>query len=205
MKSTIWITKHEGKMDGIRSISTNPLTNSYCRTMHDCGKDNIICTKCYATNLVSFRQSLQSHVEDNSKELSSGVLTLEALPRYTDELMRFHSFGELINYAHVINIFNICYVNPMTQHVIYSKRCNILEEMSHLKPNNLKIIESNPLINAVYEKPKSRVADMVFNVVTPDYLEKHPEYTATCKMACNSCRLCYTKRTPMKFIVEMLK
>lgn len=192
-------------MEGIRSISTNPLSNEFCQAMHNCNNDRIICTKCYATALVGFRQSLRNHVEENGRILSERVLALEELPKYGDYLMRFHSFGEIINHTHVVNIFNICYNNPQTQHVIYSKRCDMLEDMIHLKPDNLKIIESNPLINAVIEFPRSSVADMVFNVVTPEYLEIHPEYKATCKMACDSCRLCYSKRNTTKFIVEMLK
>ena len=203
-KSDVWITVHGGKMNGIRSISTNPLSNHFCQRMHGCGNTDIICTHCYATNLVGFRRGLWEHMESNSKILSERVLCLEELPKYTDELMRFHSFGEIINHTHVVNIFNICYNNPQTQHVIYSKRCDMLEDMEHLKPSNLRVIESNALVNNVYRVPKSSIADCVFNVVTPDYLEEHPEYTTTCKMACDSCRLCYT-RNKMKFIVELLK
>jgi len=203
-KSDVWITTHSGKMSGIRSISTNPLSNLFCQRMHGCGNTDIICTHCYATNLVGFRHSLWEHMENNSRILSEKVLPLDELPIYDDELMRFHSFGELINLTHVINVYNICYVNPLTQHVIYSKRCDMLQDMYHLKPSNLRIIESNPLVNSVIMKPKSSVADSVFNVVTPDYLEEHPEYMATCKMACDSCRLCYTKNK-LKFIVELLK
>ena len=204
MKTKVWVTNHGGKMENIRSISTNPLSNQFCQNMHDCGDDRIICSKCYATALVGFRLTLQKHMEANSEVLSERVMTMEELPSYDDEFMRFHSFGELINMNHVINIFNICYKNPLTQHTIYSKRCWMLEQMAHLKPSNLKIIESNPVINSVYEVPKSPIADSVFNVVTPKYLDMHPEYKATCKMACNSCRLCYTKNK-LKFIVEMLK
>jgi hypothetical protein len=205
MKNKIHITEHSGKMENIRSISTNPLTNHFCQAMHDCGNNKVICTKCYATRLVDFRLSLQMHVENNSELLSDRVLALEELPKYGDELIRFNSFGELINHTHVINLFNICYNNPQTYHVIYSKRCDLIEDMIHLKPSNLKIVESNPIINAVYEKPKSAVADLVFNVVTPDYLDANPKYKATCMKNCDKCRLCYSRRTPMKFIVEMLK
>jgi hypothetical protein len=192
-------------MEGIRSISTNPLSNEFCQRMHNCNSDRIICTKCYATSLVGFRKTLREHVEENGRILSERVLALEELPKYDDALMRFHSFGEIINHTHVVNIFNICYNNPQTYHVIYSKRCDMLEDMIHLKPDNLKIIESNPLIDAVIEFPRSSVADMVFNVVTPEYLEVHPEYKVNCTMACDSCRLCYSKRNTTKFIVEMLK
>ncbi len=205
MKNAIHLTEHSGKMDGIRSISTNPLTNHFCNKMHDCGNDRVICTHCYATRLVDFRLSLQKHVENNSIALSERVIPMNELPSYTDELIRFDSFGELINETHLINFFNLCYKNPQTYHVLYTKRCNLVEDMAHLKPSNLKVVESNPIVDSVYEKPKSPIADLVFNVVTPEYLEQNPKYKATCIKACNTCRLCYSRRTPMKFIVEMLK
>lgn len=205
MKSKIHITEHSGKMENIRSISTNPLTNHYCQSMRNCGNDKVICTKCYATRLVDFRLSLQMHVENNSILLSDRVLALGELPKYGDELMRFNSFGELQDHTHVINLFNICYNNPQTFHVLYTKRCDLIEDMIHLKPSNLKIVESNPFIDNVYEKPKSPIADLVFNVVTTSYITAHPWFKATCMQNCDKCRLCYRRKTPMKYIVELLK
>lgn len=205
MKTTIWITEHSGKMANIRSISTNPLSNGFCQNMHNCGNDKIICTKCYAFNLIRFRGLLRDHMEKNSKELSYGVLPMEVLPRYTDEFMRFNSFGEVINNTHLINIFNICYANPNTFHVVYTKKPSLFEEFHHLKPDNLRVIESNFCIDAVKSKPNSFAADIVFNVVTPGYLEQHPEYKVNCLQSCDECRKCYTKRTAIKSIVELIK
>lgn len=205
MKSNIWETTHEGKMENIPSISTNPLTNVFCQVMHGSENTDVICRHCYATTLVSFRKALKEHVENNSRILSESTLLMSALPTYNHELMRFNSFGEIINANHLINIFNICYKNPSTYHVIYTKRMNLIEAFSHLKPDNLKVIESNPLINEVMHSPRSPAADIVFNVVTPEYLKKHPEYSVNCIQSCNKCRLCYTRRTTTKFIVELIK
>lgn len=204
MKSSIWITEHSGKMENIRSISTNPLTNVFCQGMHGCGNDRVICTKCYAFNLVSSRGSLRVHMEENSKQLSE-IQIPSSLPRYNDEFMRFNSFGEVINYNHLINIFNICYMNPDTFHVVYTKRPVLFEEFAHLKPDNLRIVESNPIIDDVKKLPASSVADMVFNVVTPEYLEQHPEHKVNCMQSCNVCRKCYTKRSTLTSIVELIK
>lgn len=205
MKSTIWITEHSGKMANIRSISTNPLTNPFCMNMHNCGNSKIICTKCYATNLVEFRGSLCEHMENNSMELSYGVMYMDKLPRYTDELMRFNSFGEVIDNNHLINIFNICYANPNTFHVIYTKKPAMFEEFHHLKPDNLRVIESNFFVDEVKDKPTSFAADIVFNVVTPGFLKANPQYRVNCMQSCDECRKCYTKKTTIKSIVELIK
>jgi hypothetical protein len=201
----VHITKHEGKMSGIPSISTNPLSNTFCQTMHGSKNNGVICKQCYATNLVGFRKSLREHMENNSKILSESTLCMTTLPKYKTEIVRFNSFGEIINVNHLLNVFNICYNNPSTYHVIYTKRMNLFEQFAHMKPENLKVIESNPLINDVITSPRSPAADIVFNVVTPEYLENHPEYTVNCMQACNVCRLCYTRRTTTKFIVELIK
>lgn len=205
MKSNVWITTHEGKMSGIRSISTNPLSNDFCKNMNTHCNDSVICTKCYATTMMKYRESLKQHMEANSKLLSENVLCLFALPKYNDFVLRFNSFGEIINATHLINIFNICYNNPQTFHVVYTKRANLFEEFIHLKPLNLRIIESNPIIDKVIEKPVSPIADMVFNVVTPEYLINHPEYRVNCIQSCQECMTCYSRRTTIKYIVELIK
>lgn len=201
-KSDVWITTHEGKMSGIRSISTNPLSNTFCKTMHGCGNTDMICTHCYATQLVRFRRSLWEHMEANSELLSKAVLIPSVLPKYDDKLMRFNSFGEIVNANHLINIFSICNANPQTQHVIYSKRMNLIEQFHCFIPKNLIIVESNPLVDDVKYSPKSWAADYVFNVVS----EKGAD-PISCIKSCDKCRKCYTPRKngQSKCIVELLK
>ena len=204
MKSPVWITTHSGKMDGIRSISTNPLSNTFCSTMHNCGKGGMICTHCYAFTLTKLRESMRNHIQENSELLSKSVLIPSVLPKYSDELMRFNSFGELINANHLINLFSICNNNPQTTHVLYTKRMNLVEMFHCFIPKNLIIVESNPIINMVRTKPQSWAADLVFNVVTKDYC-KDDGRLITCIQNCDKCRKCYTKSYKGKFIVEMLK
>ena len=204
MKSPIHITIHSGKMEHIRSISTNPLTNVFCQRMYGCGKSNVTCTKCDAFNLVSFRGSLRTQMEANSIQLSE-IQPLSSLPRYSDEFMRFNLFGEIINYNHIINLFNMCHLNPDTYHVVYTKRLISFEEFAHIKPDNLRIIESNPIIDDVKKLPSSSIADMIFNVVTPEYIERHPEHKVNCMQTCEECRKCYPKRTTLTSVVEMIK
>lgn len=202
--SSVWLTEHSGKMQNIRSISTNPLTNTFCSTMHGCGKDGTICTHCYAFALTKLRAAMRERIQNNSELLSKAVLIPSALPRYSDELMRFNSFGEIINANHLINLFSICNNNPQTMHVLYTKRMNLVEMFHCFVPHNLIIVESNPNINTIRTKPASWAASMVFNVITKDYAKIH-DVPITCIQNCDKCRKCYTKSFKGKFVVEMLK
>lgn len=202
---TIWITTHKGKMDGIRSISTNPLTNSFCKSMSSRSSTSIICRKCYASVMMRYRASLQAHVENNSQELSERIIPVDELPTYNDELMRFNSFGEIINTNHLINLFNICYKNPNTHHTLFTKRMSMVEEFCYLKPSNLIIVESNPFINSVLGEPLSPMADIVFNVVTEALVNNNKSVVVNCTQSCNKCRKCYTKNVKTRSIVELLK
>jgi hypothetical protein len=150
---------------------------------------------------------MRAHIQNNSELLSKAVLIPSALPKYSDELMRFNSFGEIINANHLINLFSICNNNPQTTHVLYTKRMNLIEMFHCYIPKNLIIVESNPNIDAIRIAPQSWAADMVFNVVTKKYAMLHG-VPITCTQNCNICRKCYTKNKShygAKFVVEMLK
>lgn len=207
METKVWITTHSGKMNGIRSISTNPLTNGFCQCMHSTPDERMICKHCYAHTYAKMRPSLREHIQKNSEILSKAVLIPSVLPVYDDEFMRFNSFGEIINTNHLINLFSICNKNPQTTHVIYTKRMNLIEMFHCFIPTNLIVVESNPVINDAHSTPRSWAADYIFNVVTQKYAEeKH--INITCTKNCNVCRKCYTMRMNpygSRFIVEELK
>jgi len=47
-KDLLCISKGIGKMENIRSISTNTLTNEFCKKMHASKNTLVICTHCYS-------------------------------------------------------------------------------------------------------------------------------------------------------------
>lgn len=207
MESKVWITTHSGKMDGIRSISTNPLTNGFCVCSHSTTNERMICKHCYAHTYAKMRSALREHIQKNSELLSSAVLVPSMLPTYDDMFMRFNSFGEIINTNHLINIFSICNKNPQTTHVIYTKRMNLIEMFHCFIPKNLIVVESNPIINNIHCVPESWAANYVFNVVTNGYANEN-HIPITCIKQCNNCRKCYVsfkKERGSKYIVEALK
>lgn len=199
----VHITTHSGKMEGIRSISTNPLSNVFCETMHKSSNKCVICTHCYAHTYALMRPSLKMHLQNNSELLSKAVLLPSVLPKYSDRFMRFNSFGELINVNHLVNLFSICNNNPQTTHVLYSKRMNLIEQMHDFVPRNLIIIESNPMVNAPILHPRSWAANYVFNVVTKRFVEERM-LPVTCIKNCYQCQRCYTFGNT-RSIIEVLK
>ena len=78
---TIHISTMSGKLKGLRSISTNTLTNPYCIKQSACGDNDNICTKCYSVNMLStFRKNTAPALQRNSDLLASRVLSDREIP-----------------------------------------------------------------------------------------------------------------------------
>jgi hypothetical protein len=61
------------------------------------------------------------------------------------------------------------------------------------------------MIDDIKKQPAHATTDMIFNVVSPGYLDEHPDVKVNCMQSCNECRKCYTRRTTVRSIVELLK
>ena len=127
------ITIGSGKMDGIVSINTSSLQNDFCQSMHDC-RDNV-CNSCYAIRLTKFRSTLENKLEKNSELLSEAPLADDQIPAKigTAKLVRFNSFGELINTQHYRNLIKI------VENSVYNIRFS-------LRKMSLFIIKPPPLV-----------------------------------------------------------
>ena len=194
----VHISVHVGKMDGIRSISTNPLTNDFCKKMRK--NKSLVCSDCYACkDLEGYRQSMVNALERNTNALSLGVIPSHLLPVIDDLFFRFNSHGELINKTHVDNLVAICNKNPLTQFVLWTKRPRLLSSVN--KPNNMQIIYNNPTKDRVSNYIPVN-ADKVFNVVS----DKDDARINCGKRNCVECGICYSgKKTGDKVIVELIK
>ena len=108
--NTIKITLGSGKMEKLKSINTNTLTNEFC--IKQSKNKNSICSSCYSMhNLKTFRKSCVSSRQHNSNLLSKEIIHNQLLPTILDIYFRFSSDGELINDIHLINLLNICEKN----------------------------------------------------------------------------------------------
>lgn len=194
------ISNMTGKLEGFKALSTNTLTNSFCKKMHGSKNKNCICKYCFSFYMLEgYRKNCAIAWEKNSKALSNSILPIDCLPRVNDKYFRFSAHGELINNNHLINLVNICNKNPETNFTLYTKRVNIVNDVfnSIVKPENLIIIYSNTQINCIAKKP-SKYFDKTFNVYTGNY------QIINCNKKCIDCLICYKKNTSC-VITEKIK
>ena len=150
-------SKMTGKLDGLKAISSNTVTNPYCIQQNQCGNANNICTYCYShTMLETYRKNMQPALERNSQALGNSVLSIEELPTILDAFFRFNAHGELINETHLINLVNIAKKNPHCNFALWSKRYDIVKSVFSKmeKPSNLIMVFSNSKISSILPKDR---------------------------------------------------
>ena len=201
---TIHISKMSGKLDGLRAISTNTVSNDFCQKMYNSGNGNNICTKCYSNKMLrTYRKNTQAALQRNSDLLSKSVddAVLKAT-RIMDAFLRLNAHGELINEQHLSNLVRLAELKTHTTFTLWTKRKNIIRQYfdNHEKPKNLILIYSNPRISSIMDSPPEYF-DKTFNNV----LEHESVDQQNCTgQKCADCLLCYTKND-VKTIVEKVK
>ena len=187
-----------GKLAGITGINTSSLDNEFCQAMSQ-RKGNVVCKYCYANrNLSTFRKNCREAWKNNGKTLSSGILDEEHLPKIKTPIVRFNGYGELINKTHLLNIFNICRVNPDVQFTLWTKRFRLVQKYLDQKPDNLILIYSNPYLDKPSILPKG--FDKTFNVKTENCTAR-----INCSGACRDCMICYRASNKTVVINERIK
>ena len=194
--------KMTGKLEGINALSTNTLSNSFCKFMYKSKDKNCICKYCYSYYMLNtFRKTCVKAYEHNSKILSSCILKDSELPEIKNQLFfRFNAHGEIINEYHFINLLNICNKNPLTTFVLWSKKHSLIKNVleSYNKPKNLILVYSEPIIDKIVKKTPNKYFDKVFNVVTKDNKK------INCNKKCIDCLICY-QHNNVSCIVEKIK
>ena len=203
MKSPVFISNLTGKLEKMRAVSVNTLTNPFCIKMHKSIKE-IICTHCYSFYfLEGFRKNAAAALQRNSELLSKRVLDKKELPTIKDKVFRFNAHGEMINKKHLQNYVNITEINPDCMFSLYSKNKKLIIDYfdSGLKkPSNLILVYSNPkLDNIKFKSP--RWFDKVFNNVSENKFVKHQNCTG---QKCKDCLICY-KKDAVNVIVESVR
>ena len=185
-------TKHTGKMEGMQSISTSVTVNPYCLARIK-NKDSV-CSHCYANTMMKrFDAKFEQCFVDNADQLTSRIIPDDELPIINAAYFRFESFGDIINWVHVANYFNICRKNPNTRFALWTKNPWLLIEArdnGYDKPDNLKIVQSSVQMNKI-DKPANDMIDLMFTVYTKKYVEAHTVPINCGKRKCIECLNCY--------------
>ena len=197
------ISNGSGKLQDIRSLNTNTLTNEFCISMYNSSADDIICRKCYSMSMLNgLRKNCAPSWQENSDILSGGLIPSHMLPTILDAFFRFSSHGELINMTMLENFHNITLHNPHCSFALWTKRKNFIRNFysQHEKPANLILIYSNPRIDAVMNQPPE-FFDRTFNNVS-----KGSDVAQNCTgQKCRDCLLCYKAGNGVTQIVEAVK
>ena len=197
------ISNGSGKLQDIRSLNTNTLTNEFCKAMYNSSADDIICRKCYSMSMLNgLRKNCAPSWQENSDILSGGLIPPHMLPTILDAFFRFSSHGELINMTMLENFHNITLHNPHCSFALWTKRKNFIRKFysQHEKPANLILIYSNPRIDAVMNQPPE-FFDRTFNNVS-----KGSDVAQNCTgQKCRDCLLCYKAGNGVTQIVEAVK
>ena len=191
-------TKMNGKMKGMISINTSPLTNEFCKSMVE---TDAVCKSCYSTRMMKMYKSADKAFTDNALELSTGIL--KDIPKINAHTVRFNAHGELVNSAHMYNLMEIARNNPRTTFTLWTKRKDLVWKYCRdfPKPKNVIFIYSSPQLNQKSKKPE--YFDKVFTVWTKEH--KNKSFINCGDKKCIDCMTCYTLGDRKTFINEVLK
>ena len=197
MEAYKWSTM-SGKLEGIPALNTDTTSNKYCQAMSK--QEDTICASCYSWEMLqTFRKNCVPRFKKNSDFLSHKVHDYDYLPKVKSNLARFNGHGELINKAHLENIFRICENQPKTTFTLWTKKKDMVISAlkSRPKPKNMILIYSNKYIDTIAKLPKH--FDKTFNNVSFD------SDKINCHRACIECMMCYDLTDKTTTIVEKVK
>ena len=199
--------KHNGKMEGMMSLSTSPLENTFCKCRRHC--PNSICSHCYSYNMNAMFKTLAAMLKKNLDVLSTVKIPVSEMPVLNALYFRFEAFGDLQNETQLENYFNLCERNPETHFAIWSKNLPIVKRVidgGHKKPANLQILASSMYVDKRDDVTAYDFVDKVFTVYSKEYAKKN-NVKINCggKSCLGTCgNKCY-KKNGTKFINELLK
>lgn len=199
-------TRHNGKMDGVWSLSTSCVLNPQCKK--NAGVCGSICSKCYARNMIKMYSDLDKVLEKNTEILTGSIL--DVVPLLPCKYFRFEAFGDLMNETQFINYLNIAKYNPDTNCAIWSKNPHIIDNVfkqGYKKPKNLKIIISSLFINLCIDYSKIYTwCDASFTVYDKGYASQNNIAINCGGRCCATCTggKCYKRAKSPAIINELL-
>lgn len=200
------ISKHDGKMKDIRSLSTYKMFSKTCLSLKDNPKT--ICYHCYVDNAMKRYPQLSLAMIYNTLLLKYTKLSKRQLPIINDLYFRFESFSDLQNQQHLQNLYAIAKANPKTQFALWTKNFTLL--WKEKAPKNVNLILSNPFLNEdlpsadlLIKTTKARTGAKnvkIFSVYDEEHMQNQ-----NCAKQCNTCLKCYKRNDKTEYISELLK
>lgn len=205
---------HTGKMTGIPSLSTSPLTNTRCQGR--CKVPGTICSLCYSVAMQRRYHGLDGALRRNGAILYHTVIPAEDWPvLFSYDIFRIEAFGDLQTVIQGVNYINFMRRNPCVSFGVYTKNPDLYAAAlamcgyDHCKPSNMVVNYSSPYVNAVNDATYHRyewMIDHIFTVVDAQGVGAigGPSAINCGARRCNCCRQCYAHGGPL-YIWEALK
>lgn len=200
-------TKMNGKMSGMKSLSTSSLCNPICKERAKVKSS--ICSHCYSNSMQAMYTNLAKALAKNSDVLMNEFIASDDWARIKDEIFRLEAFGDLANETQLLNYLEFCKANPETTFTLWTKNRHICRRVfkDHEKPVNLIIGVSSPKLNERLQinPVLDWFVDFVFTVW--DFITaKEKNIKINCgNRKCFECRKCYTKQNGIFYVDEILK
>lgn len=202
------ITTHQGKMQGINSLSTYKKVCDTCNALKD--NKNAICHKCYADKTLSMYKQLSPVLIYNTLLLKYTALKNRQLPVINASYFRFEAFSDLQNAQHLKNLYKIARYNPQCRFALWTKNYKLV--MTEKTPRNINLILSSPFINmrlwsfnTLYDAIKKSTGAKNIKLFTVYDKKRIKDAGQNCEQKCINCLKCYKANDKNIFINEKLK
>lgn len=172
--------KQKSKLNGINSLSTSCLDNSYC--IERIKNNDSVCSHCYSATQQKQQLALQDDNIINGIILRNIDIPLWAWKKYfprdlLSKFFRIESFGDAQNKTQAINYINFCKAFPRVYFAAWTKNTGIYKFAfdSEGKPNNLSFVVSSNKVNRseLFRMDNDSRIDHVFTVYDKNYIENN--------------------------------
>lgn len=189
---------HDGKMDGVISLSSYVGANRYCAARcNNC--DNAICKYCFADSLTKQRIGLKNKLRRTHAILTQVELNAQDIPTIDSNIwpfFRLEAFGDLNNVIQFNNYNLFAAVNPDVNFTLWSKNPGVIQSAINggtVIADNLVIGLSSLYLNTPELKKAQRYPFIrfLFTVYTEDYIRAHDVQINCGAKHCASCGICY--------------
>ena len=206
MNRAVWLSNHEGKMEGMQSISTPCSINERCK--RNAEVPGSICSKCYAMQLLSYRHCTEEHLIENYDLLNDHMLQPDELPFINAAFFRIEAFGDVASVMQAANYIEIIRYNKHCNFAVFTKNPDLYKAAfkDHPKPSNMIFIVSSLFLNKVSEAYKAfPEIDIIFTCYEAEYAIQHNININCGSRSCIGCRNCYTVQPGLRFVNEIVK
>lgn len=174
-----------GKIEGITSCDSSCSSCKFCQKMIDAAEKDvtIICGDCYDKQQEKYKTHVKNRHGLNMLIMSQVEFTEDELKRVDlTKIVRINSSGDTPNETYALNMIRLAKVNPWANVAYWAKNtAPIIKAVDSIgKPENLRLVQSSPIIGKPVKKKK--YFDYVFTV--------YPDKATTLKAIKNGASAC---------------